>query len=246
MRAVFEKMTNNTLRSRIAERIEQAILDGSLQPGERLVERKLAAQFATSLTAVREALIELEGNGLVAKKPNSATYVTKMNLEAAEKIFAVRRILEGFAFEEAARLATAEQIKHLEELYLKLLDAARTQDCRAFIQVDYDLHEMIWQISGNAYLEAALRRVVLPLFAFTAIRIVVGSPLDLLQDAQSHLPLLEAIKSKDPKAARNVFMVALQEWLSKTQAWMFGESRKASNDCLLDAGDRRAILSRFQ
>jgi DNA-binding GntR family transcriptional regulator len=53
-----------------------------------------------------------------------------------------------------------------------------------------------------------------PLFEFS----------DLLQDAQSHLPIVEAIKSKDPEAARDAFLGASQEWLVKTRAFVFGQS----------------------
>src|SRR6266566_6537517 len=107
----FEKRSTNTLRGRIAGKIKEAILTGNLREGERLVERKLATQFDTSLTAVREALIQLETDGFVTKIPNSATHVTKLSLRAAEKIHAVRSVLETFAVEEAARLTSPEQVK---------------------------------------------------------------------------------------------------------------------------------------
>ena len=103
MQKVFERLSSSTLRERIVEKLKTAILTGTLREGDRLVERQLAAQFQTSLTAVREALIQLETEGFVSKKPNAATHVTKLSMEAAEKISAVRRILEVFAVEEAAR-----------------------------------------------------------------------------------------------------------------------------------------------
>ncbi len=87
MQTVFEKLTTATLRERIAEKMREAILTGTLREGERLVERKLASQFATSLTAVREALIELEAEGFVTKKPNAATHVTKLTLERRRRDF---------------------------------------------------------------------------------------------------------------------------------------------------------------
>ncbi|MBI1788074.1 MAG: GntR family transcriptional regulator, partial [Acidobacteria bacterium] len=77
MPLTFEKLPNNTLRGRIAEKIREAILDGTLEEGERLVERKLAQEFGASLTAVREALVELETDGFIAKLPNSATHVIR-------------------------------------------------------------------------------------------------------------------------------------------------------------------------
>ena len=80
MEAVFEKISNYTLRGQIAEKIRGAILRGNLKEGQRLVERQLAAQFATSLTAVREALIELESTGFVIKRPNATLPATKISV----------------------------------------------------------------------------------------------------------------------------------------------------------------------
>jgi len=188
------------------------------------VERQLGAQFQTSLTAVREALIQLETEGFVSKKPNAATHVTKLSMEAAEKIFAVRRILEAFAVEEAARLASPEQVQRLEAAYLELLHTARVHNAQLFILKDLALHEAMWQITANEYLEAALRRTVHPIFAFTAIRILSCHPFDLLQDAHSHQPIIEAIKAKNSTAAREAFLDAVDDWLLKTKSYVFGQS----------------------
>jgi DNA-binding GntR family transcriptional regulator len=223
MQPVFEKLTTATLRERIAEKMREAILTGVLREGERLVERKLAAQFATSLTAVREALIELEAEGFVTKKPNAATHVTRLTLDGAEKIFALRRLLEAFAVEEAARLVTPERVENLERQYQDMIEAAMQKNTPGFIRTDYSFHEKIWEAAGNEYLTAALERVVVPIFAFSAMRISSRQAFDLKQDAQSHLPILEAIKRKDPEAASKAFLCALEEWLSKTRAYVFAE-----------------------
>ena len=225
MGAVFEQLTNTTLRGRIAEKLRDAILNGSLKEGERLVERKLAAQFATSLTAVREALIELESEGFVIKRPNAATYVTRLTLEAAEHVFAVRRVLEVYALEEAAHRATPEHVRELEKLYMDLLDAARASDTRRFIETDFSVHEAMWRISGNDYLVAALRRVVLPVFAASSIRIAASRPYDLLEDAQLHAPLLDAIRAKDPARARTAVLVAMEQWLEEVRAILSNPAR---------------------
>jgi DNA-binding GntR family transcriptional regulator len=221
---VFEKLSSGTLRGQIVEKIKTAILTGTLREGQRLVERNLAAQFETSLTAVREALIQLEAEGFVSKRPNAATHVTKLSLDAAKNIFAVRRVLEAFAVEEAARLGTPEHVQAMETAYLELLDTARAQNAQLFILKDLALHEVIWKMAANEYLEIALRRIVHPIFAFTAIRILSCHPFDLLQDTQSHLPIIEAIKTKDPVAAREAFLTAVGDWLSKTKDYVFDVS----------------------
>jgi DNA-binding GntR family transcriptional regulator len=228
MRQMFDKIPSTTLRVKIAERIREAILVGTLQEGQRLVERELAAQFETSLTAVREALIELESDGFVVKKANTSTFVTKLTLEASEKIFVVRRLLEKYAVEEAARLATKEQLAQLEKFYQEMIDAARNRETKDFVMKDLSLHQFIWSMSGNEYLVTALQRSVLPIFAFSAIRIASHSTMDLMEDAYSHTEILRAIRAKDPEAASKAFLAALDDWADKTRGYVFGSSGEGS------------------
>jgi DNA-binding GntR family transcriptional regulator len=230
MQTVFEKLPSNTLRGRIAERIREAILDGSLPAGQRIVERRLAEQFGASLTAVREALIELESEGFIAKRPNSTTHVTQLSLGDACKILAVRRILEAYAVEEAARTATPEQIRQLETLYEQMVAAARAHDKKMFVQRDYMWHQALWQITDNEYLQTALRRVVLPFFAGVAIRIVSrdAEGVDMLKDCQLHVPILEAIRAKDPEGARKALTEALDAWIRETRDRVFGQADTSS------------------
>jgi DNA-binding GntR family transcriptional regulator len=216
--AVFERLSNSSLREQISTRIKDAILAGHLREGERLVERTLASQFESSLTAVREALVQLEIEGFVTKKTNSATHVSKFSLEATEKIFRVRSVLETYAIEEAARLATPQQLRELENVYMELLDTARAQEVLKYQFKDLALHAKIWELSGNEYLEIALRRIVHPMFAVASIRLVSCHPFDLIQDTYLHLPIIEAIKRKDPESARQAFLEALNHWAAEHQA----------------------------
>jgi DNA-binding GntR family transcriptional regulator len=219
MKVLFSKVSDRSLRDQIAGSIKEAILSNSLRAGDRLVERKLAAQFGVSLTAVREALIVLEVEGFVVKKTNSSTYVTKLSLQEVEKAFDLRRVLEGFAMELAVQLATPKEIQSLEKAYLDMIDAAAHGNVDLFLQKDCEWHEAIWRLAGNEYLFAALRRLILPLFAFAAIRIHAGSPLDLLADAHRHQPLLDAIKARDIKECRAALSQVTEEWVSILQAW---------------------------
>jgi DNA-binding GntR family transcriptional regulator len=220
---VFERLTTFSLRDRIAEKVRDAILSGSLQEGQRLVERKLATELGASLTAVREALIELEMEGFITKHRNAATYVTKLSLEDAEKIFALREVLERFAFEQAAQLSDAAGMEHLENLYRQMTAAARAEDYKLFLQRDYAWHEAVWQMSGNEYLQLALKRLLVPLYAFSAIRIARHGTFDLIRDAESHLPILEALKAHDPERARSSLTIGLKEWNWVNRAYVFGE-----------------------
>jgi len=214
MAMVFGRLTSSTLtlRGRVAEQIREAILSGTLREGEKIVERKLASQFGTSLAVVREAIIQLESEGFITKWPNASTHVTKLSPVEIDKIFACREVFEGFAVEEASRLATPQNIESLKALFLEMVDAARAQDSKSFIRKDLAFHEKIWELTGNEYLQSALRRIIRPLFAFSSIRVAAKRSFDLLEDANLHLPLLNTIESNDPQASRKAYQAALAEW----------------------------------
>lgn len=224
MATSFSRLSTRTLRDQIEEKIREAILGGSLRPGERLVERRLSEQFGASLTAVREALISLEADGFVVRKPNSSTYVTEYSFEETKKVFELRRVIEGYAIEEAIRLATPEQIKSIEHHYVAMVDAAGRGDQNLFLQKDYAWHEAIWKLANNEYLLVALRRLILPVFAFSAIRLHSGSPLDLLTDAYRHRAVLDALRTRDLQAARDALNCAINEWLSILRTWEMNHS----------------------
>jgi len=211
---MFEKIASHTLRERIASQIRDAILSGRLQEGSKLVERNLAAELGASLTAVREGLIELEWEGFIVKKKNSGTQVIKLTPADVEKIFEVRTVLEALAFATAAVNATDEDISRLEQAYQEMLEEARNQDVRLYNQRDVAFHSAVWSASHNDFLNAALKRAILPYFSYTAIRIGSVNPRVLQNAVASHLALLEAIKAHDPKTARRAFQQSIQEWLA--------------------------------
>lgn len=225
LKAAFTTLKHDSLRERIAEEIKKAILDGTLREGERIVERNLAAQFSTSLTSVREALIELDAKGFVIRKPNSATHVVKFSGEAASQVFAFRRVVETHTIEEAARTATPGQLELVNAAYKELMEVALVNDARQYLQKDLALHEAIWRASNNEYFEIALKRVVRPFFGFTVIRVDVAQTFDLAQDAILHFGFVKPIQTHDVPAAREGYLRALDEWYSQTYAYILSKER---------------------
>ena len=212
MPLIATKLNSQPARHLIADKIRESILDGSLQPGERLVERKLADILGTSQSAIREALIQLELEGHVSKKPNSATFVTHFSQRDLENTLAVRKALEGFAVEEAARQSTRADIERLEELYQQSMAAARARDFQKYIRGDLSWHIAMWESTHNDCLVDSLRRVVVPLFGFSAIRVASQSGFNMMQDLQSHRTLLDAIAAGEPEIAKRAFNTAMRDW----------------------------------
>jgi DNA-binding GntR family transcriptional regulator len=225
---IASKLNSQPTRHQIAGKIRESILDGSLLPGERLVERKLAETLGTGQSAVREALVQLELEGHVSKKPNSGTFVTNFSQRDLENTFSVRRILEGFAAEEAARQSTKADIERLEELYQQSLGAARAHESQKYIRGDLSWHIAMWESTHNECLVECLRRVVVPLFGFSMIRVAMQPGFNLMNDLQSHRPLLDAIAGGEPEMAKRAFNKAMTEWAEQASRMYTDESEEPS------------------
>jgi len=186
-----------TLSHRIVEVIRQAIASGDLNPGDRIVELRLAKQLGVGNTAVREALFELERAGLVTRIPNKGSFITKTTLEDAQQIFRVRKVLEALAVELATEHMTTADLDELQGLVDAMRTAAEASDFESFYHTDLQFHRVIWRISRNRYLAGSLETLVVPLFAFFLIRTRLDYQVDLLGSAQRHHQLLESIRNRD-------------------------------------------------
>ena len=103
------------LRRQVLEELRQSIIAGRLSPGERLVERELISMMGVSRTVIREALRQLESEGLVTIIPNKGPVVRTLTLEEAQDLYAIRAVLEGLAARLFVREASDAQIERLEK-----------------------------------------------------------------------------------------------------------------------------------
>src|SRR5579872_4878950 len=228
MPLITTKLNNQPARHQVADKIRESILDGSLVPSERLVERKLAEALGTSQSAIREALIQLELEGHVTKKPNSATFVTDFSQRDLENTIAVRRALEAFASEEAARQATPPDIRKLEDLYQQSAAAVRARDFQKYIRGDLTWHTAMWEATHNDCLVESLRRIVVPLFGFSAIRVAMQPGFNLTNDLQSHRVLLNEIAAGEPERAKRAFIAAMKDWSDQASHLYSAENEEAT------------------
>ena len=231
MPITHRKIVPATLRQQIALEIRHAILTRSIVPGERLVERDLSEKLGTSLAVTREALIQLEMEGLIAKTPNSATHVTKLSVAEVEDIFAVRYLLERHAFEEACLRVSEFQIAQLEELHTVALEIAARGSGVEYIDADCKWHQAVWRATGNSCLADTLLRLTVSLFGFSAIETATHQGFDLVQDAKTHEPLLLAIRNHDPVEASAAFDRSFELWRSQS---LKGHERGHAHDLTLN------------
>jgi DNA-binding GntR family transcriptional regulator len=190
---------------------KEAILSGVIQPGETIVESKLAQQLGAGIPLVREALIELEHQGYVLKVPYKGTTVTKLERREVEKIFRLRAELESLAIEWARENVTPEDIEELRYITAKMKEGAQAHDLDQFYQNDLAFHRKLWEVSGNEYLVDCLERIVAPLFAFFLMKDRRPGESYLFSAAQ-HEKIVEALPRLSGAKLRALMRNSVSEW----------------------------------
>jgi DNA-binding GntR family transcriptional regulator len=199
--------------------VRQAILSGAIKGGEQIVEAKLAQELGVGQGLVREALIELEHHGFVQRTPFTGTTVTTLALEDAQQIFEVRIELEPLAFSLAAKRARERDIAILTELVEKTKLEAKAEDLEGFFESHLEFRKKVWEISGNRYVQQALERVVIPLYALYLIRRSYNREgiLQTVSECVEHEDrLLDALRGSEAESARQVardFLIRMKEYL---------------------------------
>ena len=196
----------------VANALREAIVSSELKPGERLIELQLASHFRIGQPTIREALRELEYQGLVRRIPNRGTYVIELNAHDLKKIHEVRIALEPIAFELAAKKVTPEALEELGEIVDSMAESARKVDCVGFHSQDVEFHRRVWGLSGNEYIEMALERFVFALFAFVLSK---QGRAEFLESVDQHRKNLAALKSRNPETARRVYLETTQGFWQK-------------------------------
>lgn len=145
-----------SLRGKVFVRLESDILNGRYQPGESLNESKVANELQVSRTPVREAIRQLELEGLVAYIPNKGAIVKGLSVEDINDIFDIRIKIEGLAAKRAAANITPEQLKDLQEVVEFEEFYTLRGDAEQILKLDTKFHEIIFRASGSRLLNRTL------------------------------------------------------------------------------------------
>lgn len=127
----------NLLSERVTNEIRDLILNGELAPGARIGQEALAERFGTSRIPVREALRQLESEGLVSLVPNSGASVAKLDLHECLEIYKIRELLEPLALSESIPHLGEDDIQALEDAALAMEE---TGDSDEFLRLDREFH----------------------------------------------------------------------------------------------------------
>lgn len=137
------------LRDVVFKTLRQAILTGELKPGERLMEIHLANKLGVSRTPIREAIRQLELEGLVIMVPRKGAQVASITEKSMRDVLEVRLALEKLAVELACSRISDEYKGKLEETLVEFEKATETGDASAIAKADVAFHDAIFVATGN-------------------------------------------------------------------------------------------------
>jgi DNA-binding GntR family transcriptional regulator len=192
------KLERTSLKDQTTDLVRAYIISGRIPPGTKLVERELAQLLGTSRMPVRDALMDLEREGLVVSKPNGR-YVIELKQEDIENLYQVRLVLEKLAVEQAAHNRSPVNCAALRANIEKMRAAIERNDGDGYVQADLEAHQLIWQQARNPHLLKMLNSIVGPIFMFIASQTEFES--NWRNTLRQHQELTEAICAGDGQLA---------------------------------------------
>jgi DNA-binding GntR family transcriptional regulator len=199
-----------------AQVLREAIISGELKAGDRVLEQQWSSRLGIGQPTLREALRELEHQGLLRKVPQRGTYVAKLSPDDYRRILEVRIPLEAVAVGRAAKRLTPESDKELTNLVMTMAGTGRDVDVKSFHDCDVLFHRKIWELAGNDYLQDLLEMVTFRLFVFSVVGRWPDTPnavSERIAAVQQHLGILEGIRSCNSQKARQAFVKhTVQYW----------------------------------
>lgn len=202
----MEEYHDHSLRGRVFQKIREDILTGVYKEHDELREVSIGEELGVSRTPVREALRQLELEGLVTIVPNKGAYVTGITHQDVHDIYKIRSLLEGLCARWATEHITGRQIEELEEIILLSefhLRKKSAEQAEQVSELDGKFHKVLYEASNSRILEHVLSDF--HKYVQMARMMSVGAKDRAERSIEEHRDILKAIKDKDPDKA---------EWLA--------------------------------
>lgn len=184
------------------EVIREAIMDGRLEPGQRLKEEELARELGISRTPVREALLILQTEGLLEATPNRGATVRTYDADGLSDLYMLRAALEGLAARLAAERVTKRDLAKLRKSCDRFDAISGSGALKDLVKENLAFHDTILDVAGNERIAQMVRGVTeLPLVYKSYLWY---SPSQKVVSAHYHRLIVAALEARDPERAETV------------------------------------------
>lgn len=201
----MEEYRDLSLRGRVFQTLREKILAGEYKDGDELREITVGEELGVSRTPVREALRQLELEGLVRIVPNKGAYVTGITKKDVQDIYKIRSQLEGLCARWATKYISEEQLEELEEVLMLsefYLRKNNDEKARHVSELDGKFHKILYQASNSRILDHVLSDF--HKYVKVARTMSVGAKDRAEKSIEEHKQILDAIKQKDADRAEEL------------------------------------------
>ncbi|MDO4869202.1 MAG: GntR family transcriptional regulator [Bacillota bacterium] len=194
------EISNAPISTSLLAKLQRDILTGKLKPGQKLTEQDLCKEYEVSRTPIREALRQLEADGLVENILNRGSFVIGMSEQDYEDMFEMRKAYEIQAVEWAIERITDEEMDSLEETFEFMEFYTMRKDIEKMLVINTGFHQVIYEASHNRMLQKLLSSY--PNFLKYKGADVVYNDNYLTTVLEEHRNIFKAVKDKDVPAGR--------------------------------------------
>jgi DNA-binding GntR family transcriptional regulator len=194
------------LRQQVLDSLRHAIIDGRLAPGARLIERELTEMLGVSRTVVREALRQLESEGLIAIIPNKGPVVRALTLVEAQDLYRIRAVLEGLAARLFVENADEAAVGRLQQALDVVATAYARGDAQEILETKNRFYEVLFEGAASETLSSMLGALHARIWRWRALGL--SHPQRSGQRSRESVDglraVLAAIGSRDAEAAERI------------------------------------------
>ena len=188
------------LREVVFQTLRGAIIRGELKPGDRLLEMQLSETLGVSRTPIREAIRQLELEGLVVMEPRKGAQVASITEKDLTEVLEVRRVLESLAAELACRKRTDEDIAALRELDAQMNQEENCSDIQKLATLDERFHDLIYRATMNRRLCQIINQLREQMYWYRLEYVKTREAREAV--LREHHEILMALERQDVKAAK--------------------------------------------
>ncbi len=188
-----------SLAEHIVRDLEEKIIIGTLEPGQRIIEESLCKKLGVSRSPVREALRILESQGFVRREPRKGVSVTWITQKEAENIYRIRANLESLATYLAVKEQDPEVLRKLKKIHSKMKELAEKENITAYFRLNLKFHETLVNASNNQRLIQMIETFVKQTKRYRVE--VLTAPGRLKASIENHEAIIRSFEAGDAEQA---------------------------------------------
>lgn len=197
---IKNQISGRSRREHIAGVLRESLYSGQLPPGSKLVESQLANEFKTSRTPIREAILQLESEGLIKILPNKGAIVNIFSIAEIEEIYMIFGSLSGTAASLSVQLVSDDDVEKMETCVVKMQAIRDNDDRREYFILNNEFHSAFLKPCGKRLLLKLIKNYTKQVGRYWYLLLSHTKNMELF--SEEHRDILGAFKLRDPKKVK--------------------------------------------